>query len=91
LNNKTKTFCDFTEFYGKSFRENSLFNFNQKFVGRAKELRQLNDFLNDPKQQIIVVSAAGGIGKSKLIYEFTKNSLSSSGWTSICTTPSEIR
>ncbi len=78
--NKTKTFNDFTQFYARSFQKDSLFNYNQKFIGRTTELNLLNKFLSDENQQITVINAAGGIGKSKLIYEFTQANLNNSDW-----------
>jgi len=78
--NKTKTFNDFTQFYARSFHEDSLFNYNQKLIGRKKELALLDTFLSDEKQKITIINAAGGIGKSKLIYEFTQANLNNSDW-----------
>lgn len=80
LKNKTKTFCTFAEFFAKSFQDNSLFNLKQKFIGRKQELQKLDAFIKDPKQQIIVISGAGGMGKTKLVYEFTRDNLSDSEW-----------
>lgn len=80
LKNKTKTFCTFAEFYAKSFQNNSLFNLKQRFIGRNQELQKLDDFIEDPKQQIIVISGAGGMGKSKLVYEFAHNIFSITEW-----------
>ena len=78
--NKTKTFNDFAHFYARSFRENSLFNYKQKFIGRTNELAKLYAFLSDTNQQIAIINAAGGIGKSKLIYEFSQDNINNSDW-----------
>jgi len=78
--NKTKTFNDFTQFYVRSFKKDSLFNYNQKLIGRTNELALLDNFLSDENQKIIIINAAGGIGKSKLIYEFSKANLHNSDW-----------
>jgi len=78
--NKTKTFNDFTQFYARSFQEDSLFNYNQKLIGRTNELALLDTFLSDENQKITIIDASGGIGKSKLIYEFSQANLNNSDW-----------
>lgn len=80
LPNKVKTFNDFTQFYAVSSQKDSLFNYTQQLFGRVKELADLDSFLSDDQQQIAIISAAGGIGKSKLIYEFSQNKLSETDW-----------
>ncbi len=80
LPSKVCTFNDFTHFYANSSQESSLFNYRHKMFGRSKELEELKTFLSDDPQQIAIINAAGGIGKSKLIYEFTQNNLSTSEW-----------
>lgn len=43
------------------------------FTGRAKELEQLMDFCQNPKQiSWWAVTGPGGMGKSRLVYEFTE-------------------
>ena len=80
IKNKTRTFNSFTQFYARSLEEHSLFNYRQKLVGRQKELAQLEQYLKDDKQRVIIIQAAGGMGKSKLIYEFVNKNLIDSGW-----------
>ena len=80
ISNKTKTFNDFLHFYARSFREDSLFNYKQKLIGRTDELAKLDAFFSDKNQQIAIINAAGGIGKSKLIYEFSQAKLTDSDW-----------
>jgi hypothetical protein len=87
--NKTKTFNDFMQFYARSFKKDSLFNYNQKLIGRTRELDLLNTFLSDEKKEIAIVDAAGGIGKSKLIYEFSLGKLNSADW-NFCFVPWQV-
>lgn len=77
---KTRTFNDFTQFYARAFQKDSIFNYNQKLIGRTEELEKLAAFLSDGTQKIAIVMAAGGIGKSKLIYEFAQDKLNNSNW-----------
>ncbi len=50
------------------------------FVGRERELAQLQKFCQDPRQiSWWAVTGPGGIGKSRLIYEFT-NVQKANGW-----------
>ncbi len=87
--NKTKTFNEFAEFYARSFRNDSLFNYNQKLIGRTNELAKLESFLSYENQEIAIIKAAGGIGKSKLIYEFSQANLNNSNW-NLCFVPWQV-
>jgi hypothetical protein len=78
--NKTKTFNDFVQFYARSSQKDSIFNYSQAFFGRQEELATLESFLSDGNKQIALISATGGIGKSKLVYEFTQNKLNKTDW-----------
>lgn len=50
------------------------------FVGRERELAQLQDFCQAPEQiSWWAIAGPGGIGKSRLIYEFT-NTQRNNGW-----------
>ena len=65
------TFQQFDDYYSGYLREEAAFNLCQTFVGRKDKLQHLNDFLAG-KERICIVSGVGGIGKTKLMYEFTK-------------------
>lgn len=52
-------------------RTQKLFGFDVDLVGRGEELKRLRALVNDPRVQIIVVSGAHDIGKSRLVLEAT--------------------
>ena len=48
-----------------------LFDFNQTLRGRDSEIQALNQFLATPQQIVGVLTGRGGIGKSKLLHDWT--------------------
>lgn len=48
-------------------------NFHETFVGRDKEFKVLEDFLNDDSRSSISIIGRGGYGKTRLVVEFFKN------------------
>ncbi|MEM7373908.1 MAG: ATP-binding protein [Bacteroidota bacterium] len=59
----------------------SLGNFRFGFVGREKELEELNSFLNSPSAKRFTLTAPGGFGKTRLVYEFLNRlEAEESGW-----------
>ncbi|MDO5291818.1 MAG: ATP-binding protein [bacterium] len=52
-----------------------------KFLGREAEMKELSDFcLAEEQIRWLAVTGVGGIGKSRLVYEFVKNNLDNSDW-----------
>ena len=48
-----------------------LFDFAQTLEGRARELGALNAFLADPQRKVALLSGRCGIGKTKLVHDWT--------------------
>jgi hypothetical protein len=48
-----------------------LFDYNQTLRGRRRRVEQLNTFLNDPTKRIAVLPGRGGIGKTKLLRDWS--------------------
>tara|TARA_R110002049_G_scaffold209537_3_gene380437 strand:+ start:1587 stop:4148 length:2562 start_codon:yes stop_codon:yes gene_type:complete len=76
-----KAFSDYNEFscivppidfFRNFFDSKKLFNHAVPFLGREDELSYLNKFIKS-NHQALVLNAAGGIGKSRLLWEFSKN------------------
>ena len=54
------------------------------FVGRKKELKQLQEFLDDDRDLLwMSVTGEGGVGKSKLIYYFVENYVNQFVWKAV--------
>jgi hypothetical protein len=54
-----------------SSKNGPLFDFNQRLQGRRSRLAELNAFLADPAQRIAVLPGRGGIGKTKLLRDWS--------------------
>ena len=50
-----------------------LFDYKQQLRGREKELQELRQFLNDDSKIVGLLSGRGGIGKSKLLRDWTQS------------------
>jgi len=61
---------DAQEYFRSFIGHGKLFSHDQPLVGRAPDLKTLEDFLTTDKK-IAVLSGRGGIGKSKILYEFS--------------------
>jgi hypothetical protein len=66
------------DFYRSFLDSKKLFNHTVPFLGRDEELSYLKKFVSE-SHQALVLNAAGGIGKSRLLWEFSKN-CAESGW-----------
>lgn len=53
--------------------------FDVPMVGRGRELEQIRQFANDGSQRLLPVVGAGGVGKSRLLYEGLA-ALAQEGW-----------
>ena len=69
-----KTFASAVEYFAaKNPRsELQLLDFETTLFGRDEELHRLNEFLNNGALTVCILSGRGGIGKSKLVHDWTK-------------------
>jgi len=58
-------------------KDGPLFDFNQTLRGRQTRLSELDSFLNDPAKRIGFLSGRGGIGKTKLLRDWSQ---ATAGW-----------
>lgn len=75
-----KAFSDYNEFssivpsvdfFRNYFDPQKLFNHSIPFIGRDKDILSLKKFAHS-NHQALILNAAGGIGKSRLLWEFSK-------------------
>ncbi|NLV27386.1 MAG: DUF4062 domain-containing protein [Methanomicrobiales archaeon] len=66
-----KIVCNDTDFYEPYINPEERFNYLQPFVGRESSIDELNFFLNSP-HRIGIIIGDGGLGKSKLLYEWSR-------------------
>jgi hypothetical protein len=75
-----KVFCDYNhfsslaspiEFFRAFLDSKKIFNHTIPFLGRDKEVQSLGKFLKS-NAKAMIMSAAGGVGKSRLLWEFSK-------------------
>lgn len=55
------------QFFAPWLKENRLFNHHTKLVGREQSLQLLHDCVADPEVQACILSAPGGVGKTRLL------------------------
>ena len=61
-----------TDYFAKVQKSAHSFHHNHPLVGRASEMAQLRAFAADTKAKVLKISAKGGDGKSRLLWEFAK-------------------
>ena len=69
---KLTPFISYEDFFHSWLDENRLFNHTWKLEGRNEELKSLNEFVSLQDKQVAILSGRGGIGKTRLLYEFAK-------------------
>ena len=77
LGERTKTFYEPETSFEHSSKTGPLFDFNQTLRGRQTRLSDLDSFLNDPDRRIAILPGRGGIGKTKLLRDWSR---SNAGW-----------
>lgn len=70
ISREEKVFQGFSEFFERFLDRDKLFNHAHKLIGRESELDTLKAFLIGDDQRIVTMKGPGGVGKSKLLYEF---------------------
>lgn len=70
-----KTFSSTREYFqGKnSASQLQILDFNTILLGREDQIRALDAFIEDNKQRVCVLSGRGGIGKSKILYDWASS------------------
>lgn len=69
---KLTPFVSYDDFFKNWLDINRLFNHTWKLEGRDDALKSLHDFVTLPEKQVAIVLGRGGIGKTRLLYEFAK-------------------
>jgi len=49
-----------------------ILDFSTTLLGRDKEIQALREFLADPSKRVCIMSGRGGIGKSKILYDWAE-------------------
>jgi hypothetical protein len=69
---KLTPFVSSEEFFHSWLNANKLFNHTWKLEGREDALKSLHEFVASSDKQIAILPGRGGIGKTKLLYEFAE-------------------
>lgn len=69
---KLNPFVSSEDFFHSWLNANQLFNHTWKLEGRNDALKSLHEFVASSDEQIAILLGRGGIGKTKLLYEFAK-------------------
>lgn len=62
----------YDEFFKRLLNKDSYFNHTYPFVGRKNVIAKLNNFISTD-EKIAIIQGRGGIGKSKILIEFSRN------------------
>jgi len=71
IKKKYLPFVDSQEYFSAFLGNDKTFRHDYKLVGREKEIKELDEFVKSDKK-IAILNGIGGIGKSKILYEFSK-------------------
>ena len=66
------SFCAPSEFFHPFSTTSNLFNHTWELVGRSSHLHQAHEFVESTSRQVCVLVGRGGIGKSKILHEFSE-------------------
>lgn len=69
---KLTPFISSEDFFDGWLNPNKLFNHTWKLEGRDDALKSLHEFVTSSDEQVAILPGRGGIGKTKLLYEFAK-------------------
>ncbi len=69
-----KTFASAADFFASKAPQakTPILDFTTSLFGRETEIQVLNSFLTNDRQSVCIVSGRGGIGKSKVLHDWTK-------------------
>lgn len=68
----TGAFISPAEYFAAAQRANHSFHHRYGLVGREKELKKIRQFTTEATDKVLVVSAKGGEGKTRLLFETTE-------------------
>ncbi len=70
-----KTFASTAEYFAGKIPAGhfQILDFGTTLLGREEQLRALNDFANDDRKRVCILSGRGGIGKSKILYDWANS------------------
>ena len=70
-----KTFASTAEYFqARTLRSQfQILDFGTTLLGREEQIRALNDFANDDRKRVCILSGRGGIGKSKILYDWANS------------------
>jgi len=70
-----KTFASTAEYFaGKNPAGHfQILDFGTTLLGREEQIRALDDFSNDNQKRVCILSGRGGIGKSKILYDWANS------------------
>jgi hypothetical protein len=69
---KLTPFVSYDDIFSSWLNADRLFNHTWKLEGRDDALKSLHDFVTSSEKQVAILPGRGGIGKTKLLYEFAK-------------------
>ena len=69
---KLTPFVSLEDFFYSWLNNSRLFNHAWNLEGRDSAIKNLHDFVASSKKQVAILPGRGGIGKTKLLYEFAK-------------------
>jgi len=74
-----KTFSSAVEYFGQSAPQfaSPILDLSTTLVGRTDEIAALSAFLANPDRSVFVLSGRGGLGKSKLLHDWSR---ATNGW-----------
>lgn len=64
--------CSPVKFFEPFINPEKIFNHCTPFYGRQADLQRLIDFKKSKEKKVFILSATGGAGKSRLLWEFTR-------------------
>jgi hypothetical protein len=70
-----KTFASNAEYFHDKnpAGQSQILNFGTTLLGREEQIRALDDFLKDDGKRVCILSGRGGIGKSKILYDWANS------------------
>jgi len=68
-----KVFTEHQQYFKQPPIAYPLFNYDQVLRGRTRQIEELNQFLTNQRHRVAIMLGRGGIGKSKLLHDWTSS------------------